>query len=42
MCEIKVTEFLYNHARVFCWDAAITKNRLLRTSPIRIVSVDEK
>jgi len=41
MCEINVTEFLYNYARVFDWDAAVTKNRLLRTSPIRIVGVDE-
>ena len=32
MCEINVTEFLYNYAIVFGWDAAVTKNRLLRTS----------
>jgi len=42
MCEINVAEFLYNYARIFGWDAAVTKNKLLRTSPVRIVGVNEE
>ena len=41
MCEVNVAEFLYNYARVFGWDAALVKHSLLRSSPIRIVGVDE-
>jgi len=40
MCEINVAEFLYNYARVFGWDAALTKHSLIRNSPISIVSVE--
>ena len=42
MCEINVAEFLYNYARVFGWDAALVKHSLLRSSPIKIVGVDEE
>ncbi len=41
MCEVNVAEFLYNYARVFGWEAALTKHALLRNSPITIVSADE-
>ncbi len=42
MCEVNVAEFLYNYARVFGWDAALVKHSLLRSSPIKIVGVDEE
>jgi len=41
MCEVNVAEFLYNYARIFGWDAALSRHTLLRNSPINIVSVDE-
>jgi len=41
MCEVNVAEFLYNYARIFGWDAALSRHNLLRNSPIDIVSVDE-
>ena len=42
MCEINVAEFLYNYARIFGWDAALVKHSLLRSSPIKIVGIDEE
>ncbi len=41
MLEMNMAEFLYNYARVFGWDSAIVKHKLIRGSPIRIVGVDE-
>ncbi|RLE91073.1 MAG: DNA-binding protein [Thermoprotei archaeon] len=41
MCEVNVAEFLYNYAKVFGWEAALVKHSLLRTSPIKIASIDE-
>jgi predicted nucleic acid-binding protein len=41
MCEVNIAEFLYNYARVFGWEAALVKHSLIRSSPIRIVGVDE-
>ena len=41
ICEVNVAEFLYNYARIFGWDAALSRHNLLRNSPIDIVSVDE-
>ena len=41
MCEINVAEFLYNYAKVFGWDSAKAKHKLLRNSPIEIIGVDE-
>lgn len=42
MCEINVAEFLYNYAKVFGWEAALVKHSLLRSSPIKIVGIDEE
>ena len=42
MCEINVAEFLYNYARIFGWEAALAKHSLLRSSPIKIVGIDEE
>ncbi len=42
MCEVNVTEFLYNYARVFGWDSALTKHSLLRDSPIKIIDMNEE
>ncbi|RLF17287.1 MAG: PIN domain nuclease, partial [Thermoprotei archaeon] len=36
-----IAEFLYNHAEVFGWEAALVRNNLLRNSPVTIVGVDE-
>jgi len=41
ICEVNVAEFIYNYAKVFGWEAALVKHRLLRNSPIMIVNVDE-
>jgi len=41
ICEINLAEFLYNYARVFGWEAALVKNKLLRNSPIEIIGVNE-
>jgi len=42
MLEINLAEFLYNYARVFGWEAALTRHSMIRASPIRIVGVDEE
>lgn len=42
MCEVNVAEFLYNHARVFGWDAALARHALLRASPIVFVGLNEE
>jgi len=41
ICEVNLAEFLYNYSRVFGWEAALVKNKLLRNSPIEIVGVGE-
>jgi len=41
MCEVNVTEFLYNYARVFGWDAALVKHALIRNSPLVVKEIDE-
>ena len=41
MCEVNVAEFLYNYARIFGWDVALSRHSLLRNSPVSIVSIDE-
>lgn len=41
MCEINVAEFLYNYAKIFGWDTALSRHILLRNSPINFVNIDE-
>ncbi|MEM0085329.1 MAG: PIN domain-containing protein [Candidatus Methanomethylicia archaeon] len=40
--EINLAEFLYNYARVFGWESTLVRNKLIRNSPIIVVSPDEK
>jgi len=42
MCEVNLAEFLYNYARVFGWSIALSRHSFIRSSPIRIVGVDEE
>jgi len=41
MCEVNLAEFIYNYARVFGWDAALVKQRIIRDT-INVVTVDEE
>lgn len=40
--EVNLAEFLYNYARVFGWESALVRNKLIRDSPIVVVSPDEE
>ncbi|MEM0024291.1 MAG: PIN domain-containing protein [Thermofilaceae archaeon] len=37
ICEVNLAEFLYNYAHVFGWEAALSRNALIRRSPIKVM-----
>ena len=42
ICEVNLAEFIYNYARVFEWEAAVSRHSLIRNSPIKVVGLDEE